>query len=196
MFFMSLLQKTMSLFPELFISSSVWRISGWYVPGNMSLYASLPGGMGGRRCFRTWVRECGEKRCDRTKNHPGYIFHRYHGLLGPKMTKRIFGQKRHTHTKAGGTNLIKAYEQTTEKILVTPSTKQDLNTLKQPGERYGDVVARLVKEQKRQDYITHVLRIAQEGDFVRMDSDEEYVRIRDEVKQSAPRNRAPRAGVR
>lgn len=112
------------------------------------------------------------------------------------MTKSIFGQKRHTHTKAGGTNLIKAYEQTTEKILVTPSTKQDLNTLKQPGERYGDVVARLVKEQKRQDYITHVLRIAQEGDFVRMDSDEEYVRIRDEVKQSAPRNRAPRAGVR
>ena len=36
---------------------------------------------------------------------------------------------------------MKAYEQTTEKILVTPSTKQDLNLLKQPGERYGDVVA-------------------------------------------------------
>jgi len=92
--------------------------------------------------------------------------------------------------------LMKAYEQTTEKILVTPSTKQDLNTLKQPGERYGDVVARLVKEQKQQDFIAHVLRVAQEGDFVRMDSDEEYVRIRDEVKRSAPRNRAARAGVR
>jgi len=68
--------------------------------------------------------------------------------------------------------------------------------LKQPGERYGDVVARLIKVQKQQDYITHVVRVAREGDFVRMDSDDEYVRIRDEVKRSAPRNRAARAGVR
>ena len=66
--------------------------------------------------------------------------------------------------------------------------------LKQPGEAGRGCRCPVVKEQKRQDYITHVLRIAQEGDFVRMDSDEEYVRIRDEVKQSAPRNRAPRAG--
>lgn len=91
---------------------------------------------------------------------------------------------------------MKAYEQTTEKILISPGTKQDLNALKQPGERYGDVVARLVREQKQQDYIAHVLRVAKEGDFVRMDSDEEYVRIRDEVKRPAPRNRSARAGVR
>ena len=35
--FVSLLQKTMSLFPEVFISSPVWRISEYIVPGNMSL---------------------------------------------------------------------------------------------------------------------------------------------------------------
>jgi hypothetical protein len=43
---MSLLPKTMSPFPELFITSSVWRISGYMVPGNMSLYVSLRGGNG------------------------------------------------------------------------------------------------------------------------------------------------------
>jgi hypothetical protein len=91
--------------------------------------------------------------------------------------------------------MVKAGEQPTEKILVTPTTKQDLTTLKQPGERYGDVVARLVREQKQQDYIAHIVRVAQEGDFVRMDSDDEYVRIRDEVRQSAPRDRSARARV-
>jgi len=91
---------------------------------------------------------------------------------------------------------MKTYDQTTEKILITPGTKQDLNALKQPGERYGDVVARLVREQKQQDYIAHVLRVAKEGDFVRMDSDEEYARIRDGVRRSAPRNRSASAGVR
>jgi len=92
-------------------------------------------------------------------------------------------------------DMVKTGEQPTEKILVTPATKQELTMLKQPGERYGDVVARLVREQKQQDYIAQILRVAEEGDFVRMDSDEEYVRIRDEVKQSAPRDRSARARV-
>ena len=91
--------------------------------------------------------------------------------------------------------MVKAGEQPTEKILVTPTTKQDLNMLKQPGERYGDVVARLVREQKQQDYIARILRVAKEGDFVRMDSDDEYVQIRNEVRQSAPRDRSAPARV-
>ena len=91
--------------------------------------------------------------------------------------------------------MLKTGEQPTEKILITPTTKQDLNTLKQPGERYGDVVARLVRDQKQQDYIAQILRVAKEGDFVRMDSDEEYVAIRNEVKRSAPRNKAASTGI-
>jgi hypothetical protein len=91
--------------------------------------------------------------------------------------------------------MIKTGEQPTEKILVTPGTKQDLNTLKQPGERYGDVVARLIREQKQQDYIAYILRVAKEGDFVRMDSDDEYVEIRNEVKRPAPRNRSASTAI-
>lgn len=91
--------------------------------------------------------------------------------------------------------MVKEGEQPTEKILVTPATKQDLNMLKQPGERYGDVVARLVREQKQQDYIAQILRVAREGDFVRMDSDDEYAKIRNEVKRSAPRNRSASTAV-
>ena len=89
----------------------------------------------------------------------------------------------------------KIVEQPTEKILVMPSTKQDLNTLKQPGERYGDVVARLVREHKQQDYITQLLRVAKEGDFVRMDTDDEYAQIRNEVRRSAPRDRSASTAI-
>jgi len=91
--------------------------------------------------------------------------------------------------------MIKTGERPTEKILVTPGTKQDLNTLKQQGERYGDVVTRLVREQKQQDYIAYILRVAKEGDFVRMESDDEYVEIRNEVKRSAPRDRSASTAI-
>jgi hypothetical protein len=85
--------------------------------------------------------------------------------------------------------MLEKGEQPTEKILVTPTTKQDLNMLKQPGERYGDVIARLVREQKQQDYIAQILRVAKEGDFVRLDDDHEYQEIRKEVLNVAPRDR-------
>jgi len=84
--------------------------------------------------------------------------------------------------------MIKTRGRPTEKILVTMDTKQDLTALKQPGERYTDVVARLVREQKQQDYISYLSKVAKNGDFVRMDCDEEYVNIRDEVTGSAPRD--------
>ena len=91
--------------------------------------------------------------------------------------------------------MLKTGEQPTEKILITPTTKQDLNTLKQPGERYGDVVARLVREQKQQDYIAQIMRVAKEGDFVPMESDDEYRKIRSEVLNVAPRNRKAGSAV-
>jgi hypothetical protein len=85
--------------------------------------------------------------------------------------------------------MVKKGDQTTEKVLVTPDTKQELSAIKLPGERYGDVVARLLRERKQQDYIAHLLNVAKEGDFVRLDSDEEYTKIKDEVTRSAPRDR-------
>jgi hypothetical protein len=91
--------------------------------------------------------------------------------------------------------MLEKGEQPTEKILVTPTTKLDLTMLKQPGERYGDVIARLVREQKQQDYIAQILRVAKEGDFVRMDEDHEYQEIRKEVLNRAPRNRKAGAAL-
>ena len=91
--------------------------------------------------------------------------------------------------------MLEKGEQPTEKILVTPTTKQDLNMLKQPGERYGDVIARLVREQKQQDYIAQIMRVAKEGDFVPMESDDEYRKIRSEVLNVAPRNRKAGSAV-
>jgi predicted CopG family antitoxin len=92
--------------------------------------------------------------------------------------------------------IAKPTEQPTEKILVFPSTKQELAAIKEPGERFGDVVARLIKERKENDFVAHLLRVAREGDFVGLDSDEEYREIRDEVKKTAPRNRKASPSVR
>jgi len=84
--------------------------------------------------------------------------------------------------------MVKSCGRPTEKILVTMDTKQDLLTLKLPGERYEDVVARLVREQKQRDYISYLSKVAKNGDFIRMDTDEEYVNIRDEVNEPVPRD--------
>jgi hypothetical protein len=109
--------------------------------------------------------------------------------LSSKAKKYLYSKRDKMSKGMGGNSIIKTGEQPTEKILVTPSTKQDLTSLKQPGERYGDVIARLVREQKQQDYIAQILRVAKEGDFVPMESDDEYRKIRNEVLNVAPRNR-------
>jgi len=69
----------------------------------------------------------------------------------------------------------------TEKVLVSIDTKQDLMSLKEPGERYGDVIARVIKDRKREAFIAHLDRIAREGEFVPLDSDPEYVSIKEEM---------------
>jgi predicted CopG family antitoxin len=107
----------------------------------------------------------------------------------PQRPESTFIPKKTKCPKDWGDSMIKTGEQPTEKILVTPSTKQDLTSLKQPGERYGDVIARLVRGQKQQDYIAQILRVAKEGDFVPMESDDEYRKIKKEVLNVAPRNR-------
>lgn len=92
--------------------------------------------------------------------------------------------------------MIKSGEQPTEKIYVTPSTKLALASIKEAGERYGDVVARLIKKERENDFVAHLERVAKEGDFIDMESDDEYRAIRDEVVTSAPQDRKTSARVR
>lgn len=91
--------------------------------------------------------------------------------------------------------IVKSREQPTEKILVFPSTKQDLAAIKEHGERFGDVVARLIRERKENDFVAHLLEVAREGDFVEMDSDDEYRKIRDGVKKTASRHRKTSSSI-
>jgi predicted CopG family antitoxin len=92
--------------------------------------------------------------------------------------------------------IARTEEQPTEKILVSPSTKQDLAAIKEHGERFGDVVARLIRERKENDFVAHLIRVAREGDFVDMESDDEYREIRDKVTKSAPRHRKAGSSIR
>lgn len=92
--------------------------------------------------------------------------------------------------------MVKPAEQPTEKIYVTPSTKLAIASIKEAGERYGDVVARLIKRERENDFVAHLERVAKEGDFVDMESDDEYTTIRDEVVKSAPQDRKTGAGIR
>lgn len=92
--------------------------------------------------------------------------------------------------------MLKSVEQPTEKIYVTPSTKLAIASIKEAGERYGDVVARLIKRERENDFVAHLERVAEEGDFVDMETDDEYRAIRDEVVKSAPQDRKTSTRVR
>ncbi len=69
----------------------------------------------------------------------------------------------------------------TEKVLVSVDTKKDLISIKEPGERYGDVIARIIKDRKHDEFIAHLDRIAKKGEFVPLDSDPEYAAIKEEL---------------
>jgi len=73
----------------------------------------------------------------------------------------------------------------TEKVLVSPDTKKILMSIKEPGERYGDVVARVLQDRKREDFIAYLDRIAREGEFVPLDSDPEYRAIKNEMNRES-----------
>jgi hypothetical protein len=78
-------------------------------------------------------------------------------------------------------NKLKNSTPLTEKVLVSVDTKQDLMSIKEPGERYGDVIARVLKDRKHEDFIAHLDKIARKGEFVPLDSDPEYVAIKEEM---------------
>jgi len=66
----------------------------------------------------------------------------------------------------------------TEKVLVSYETKQALMSIREPGERYGDVIERVLQDRKRQDFIAHLDTIARDGEFVSLDDDPEYTEIK------------------
>ena len=66
----------------------------------------------------------------------------------------------------------------TEKVLVSYETKQALMSIREPGERYGDVIERVLQDRKRHDFIAHLDTIARDGEFVSLDSDPEYAEIK------------------
>jgi predicted CopG family antitoxin len=73
----------------------------------------------------------------------------------------------------------------TEKVLVSTDTKQTLMSIKEPGERYGDVIERVLQDRKRQDFIAHLDKIAKEGDFIPLDSDPEYAALKKEMRRES-----------
>ena len=66
----------------------------------------------------------------------------------------------------------------TEKVMISVESKQVLYSLKQPGERLGDVVERIIKTRKRNELVEHLDRIAREGNFVPLDSDPEFAQLK------------------
>ena len=78
----------------------------------------------------------------------------------------------------------------TEKVLVSRDTKQALMSIKEPGERYGDVIGRVLQDRKRHDFIAHLDTIAKEGDFVPLDSDPDYANLKKEMRRESKHRQA------
>mgnify|MGYP001168820066 FL=1 len=83
----------------------------------------------------------------------------------------------------------------TEKVLVSPDTKQALMSIREPGERYGDVIERVLQDRKRHDFIAHLDRIAGKGEFVPLDDDPEYAALKKEMRREG-KHRKTGAAVR
>jgi len=65
-----------------------------------------------------------------------------------------------------------------ENVLVSPDTKKILMSIREPGERYGDVIARVLQDRTHEDFIAYLDRIAKKGEFVPLDLDPEYRAIK------------------
>ena len=83
----------------------------------------------------------------------------------------------------------------TEKVLVSTDTKQTLMSIREPGERYGDVIERVLQDRKRHDFIAHLDALAKEGEFVPLDSDPEYTALKKEMRREG-KHRKTGAAVR
>jgi predicted CopG family antitoxin len=63
-------------------------------------------------------------------------------------------------------------------------------SIKEPGERYGDVIERVLQDRKRQNFIAHLDKIAKEGEFVPLDSDVEYMKLKKEMRRESKHRQA------
>jgi len=65
----------------------------------------------------------------------------------------------------------------TEKVMVSPEIKQVLFGLKRPGERIGDVVERVIRDRKRDEFIEFLDTRAKKAQYVPIESDPEMARM-------------------
>ena len=65
----------------------------------------------------------------------------------------------------------------TEKVMISPEIKQVLFGLKRPGERIGDVVERVIRDRKRDEFIEFLDKRAKEAHYVPIESDPEMARM-------------------
>jgi hypothetical protein len=100
-----------------------------------------------------------------------------------KRTKGTFRPKRIEAMAKNTTPL-------TEKVLVSTETKQALMSIREPGERYGDVIERVLQDRKRHDFIAHLDTIAKEGEFVPFDDDPEYAALKKEMRRESKHRQA------
>ena len=78
----------------------------------------------------------------------------------------------------------------TEKVLVSTDTKQALMSIREPGERYGDVIERVLHDRKRHDFIAHLDSIAEQGEFVPLDSDPEFAALKKGIRREGKHRKA------
>lgn len=65
----------------------------------------------------------------------------------------------------------------TEKVMVSPEIKQVLFGLKRPGERIGDVVERVIRDRKRDEFIEFLDQRAKDAHYVPIESDPEMAQM-------------------
>ena len=65
----------------------------------------------------------------------------------------------------------------TERVYVSPESKQALNGMKQKGERIGDVIERLLLDHKQSEFIAYLDSRAKSADYVPIEADPEMARM-------------------
>ena len=63
-------------------------------------------------------------------------------------------------------------------------------SIREPGERYGDVIERVLQDRKRHDFLAHLDKIAEEGEFVPLNSNPEYAALKKERRRESKHRQA------
>jgi len=65
----------------------------------------------------------------------------------------------------------------TERVMVSPEIKQTLFGLKRPGKRLGDVIERIIRDRKRDEFIEYLDKRARDAEYVPIESDPEMAHM-------------------